>query len=441
MPRIPEMDEPATPSSAWAATSQGQRTWAPPRRDLDVDVLVIGAGFTGLSAALHLRERGRSVAVVDAAEPGWGASGRNGGQVIPGLKDDPDTLEAIHGPDLGRRVVATAGATAETLFSLVRRYNIHCHARQDGWVQPAHSDEALATIRDRADQWERRGVAAELLDAGEVTERLGCAPGLYRGGWLDPRGGCVQPLALARGMASAVAEHGGAVHGGTRVSALRRSGDRWIATAGPATATASRVILATNGYTDDLWPGLGQSLVTVFSQQVATQPLPEHIRQTVLPQGQVASDTRRLMRYYRLDPEGRLLMGGRGVFEDAPALASATPLREELRRVFPQTADVPLETTWAGRVAMTMDHLPHLHVLDDGVFAGLGFNGRGVGMGVTMGRLLADLADGAAPEAMDFPVSRPRRVPLHGLRRPVAAALIGWYRWLDRRDERRTPGA
>ncbi len=427
MTALPELTQPTLPPSLWAATATEAGSFQPFAGKQTVDVLVIGGGYTGLSTALHLAQNGREVMLLDAAEPGWGASGRNGGQVIPGLKDDPDAIVARFGEELGERMVATAGGAADTVFDLVRRHGIRCDAVQNGWIQPAHTEQALEMVRERARQWERRGVAVELLDAERLHAMIGCQP-LYKGGWLDPRGGSVQPLSYARGLARAAVEQGALVHTHSRVLALHREAGLWRAVTTAGEVRCRQLVLATNGYTDGLWPGLQRSVVSLFSQQIATAPIPEALRERILPARYSVSDTRTLLWYFRLDAHGRLLMGGRGPFTDRPSLAQGKPLLEPLHQLFPALRDLPLEFSWAGRIAMTRDHFPHLHALGDGAYAGLGFNGRGVAMGTVMGRLLSELVGGRPPEEMDYPVTPMRPMPFHYLHRPVARMLIQYYK-------------
>lgn len=424
------------PSSLWNTTAIPAPELGRLAGPVRAYAVVIGGGYTGLSAALHLADADRDVVLLDAAEPGWGASGRNGGQVIPGLKDDPDTLQSWLGGEAGRRLTETVGGAADETFALIRRHGIECDAIQRGWIQPAHTDAALATVTARARQWERRGVPVRLLNADDLHELIGCQP-IYRGGWLDLRGGTVQPLSYARGLAQAAVRHGARLFGHARVLGLERDGKQWRAATDNGSVKADHVVLATNGYTDDLWPGLARSVVPMFSQQLATRPLPAELRARILADGQSASDTRRLLWYYRLDAQGRLLMGGRGRFTDRPAFEDGRRLLEALHTLFPETRDVEPEHIWAGRVAMTADHLPHLHVLDRNVFAALGYNGRGVAMATVMGRLLAQLAGGTPAEQMPFPITRLRPIPLHSLRGPAVRALVQYYRFLDARDASR----
>ena len=319
----------------------------------------------------------------------------------------------MFGPDLGARMVRTAGSTAALVFDLVRRHGIACDAIETGWIQPSHSTAGLAAAETRVRQWRERGADVALLSRERIASLVGT--NAYRGGWIDRRGGTVQPLSYARGLATAAARAGARVFARSGARRLRREGESWVVETDAGEIRAEQVVLGTNGYTGDLWPRLKQSVVPVFSLQVATKPLSDNLRRTILPEGQAASDTLRLLRYYRLDRQGRFVLGARGPFKDAdPNDADASGHYAAIRKLFPQLDGVPFEFNWSGRVAMTADHLPHLHELAPGLHSGLGYNGRGVGMATMMGRLLAERASGTPAEAVDFPVIPLRPLPLHG---------------------------
>lgn len=419
----------ALPRSLWAATARPGRPYPELVGAQKGEIAVVGGGFTGLSAALHLAERGKDVLLLEAAEPGWGASGRNGGQVIPGLKYDPDELEEMFGTDLGPRTVKTVGSTADLVFDLVGRYGIDCDAVHKGWIQPAHSEAALNTVSARATQWKRRGADVEILGREQVEALVGSRA--YHGGWIDRRGGSLQPLSYARGLAAAASDQGARIFANSPALKVEQEGGAWKVTTPNGTATVNRIIIGTNAYSDDLWPGLKRTVVPVFSFQVATRPLSDNLRRSILPQGHAASDTRRLLRYYCLDREGRFVLGARGPFRDAPGPEDAARHYAAVRELFPQLGDVEYAYHWAGRVAMTADHLPHLHELAPGVHAGLGFNGRGVAMGTMMGRLLAQRASGVAAEEIDFPVLPLKPIPFHGFNRLAVRLAIQYYRLRD----------
>ena len=424
----------APPASVWTVSAEPAPQTPPLPGDRRADIVVVGAGYTGLSAALHAAERGADVVVLDAAEPGWGASGRNGGQIIPGLKHEPDELEHRYGEATGRRMWQIAGSAADFVFDLVARHKIACHAQRCGWIAAAPHAKALESLRSRTEQWQRRGAPVELLDAARIAELTGTTA--YIGGMLDRSAGALQPLAYARGLAQAAQRAGVAIHGGSAVTRLESSGGTWRAVTAGGIVSARTVVLATNAYSDNLWPGLARTVLPVQSYQVATAPLPAEVRRQVLPGGQVVSDLRRILFYFRLDPDGRLLMGGRGPLHDRGDPALFAGLEATARRLFPQIGAPRWEHRWSGRVALTADHLPHLHEPRPGVLSALGYNGRGVAMATVMGRLLADRALGATPDQIGWPVTPIAPIPLHRWRLPAMALVVRWKRfqdWLDAR--------
>ena len=223
-----------------------------PRLDGDVraDVAVVGGGVTGLSTALHLAQHGARVVLLEAGEPGWGASGRNGGQVNPGLKLDPDTVERDHGKDLGGRMNVFAGAAPQFVFDLIERHGIRCDARRNGTLRAATRAKHAAAVRATAEQLARRGAPVELLEGPELERATGTAR--YLMAMLDRRGGDLNPLSFARGLTRAALGAGAAVYGSTRVRAMKGAGAAWMLDTGAGIVSAQHVVLATNGYTDDL---------------------------------------------------------------------------------------------------------------------------------------------------------------------------------------------
>ncbi|ARP89022.1 FAD-dependent oxidoreductase [Bordetella genomosp. 9] len=426
---MPQEPFPLSPS-LWAATAVPPPPTQPLTESVQADVLVIGGGYAGLSTALHLAERGVNVVVLEAREIGFGGSGRNGGQVIPGLKYDPDELLQRYGPEQGERVIDFAGGTADAVFDLIERHGMNVPRVRAGWIQGAHTPEALDVAHRRAAQWARRGVNAQPLDKGEVSELLGTDK--YLGGWVDRRAGTIQPLSYARELARTAIAAGARVNTDSPVSALQRQGGRWAAvTAAGPTVTADRVVMCTNAYGAGLWPGLKPTIIDANTFQVATRPLPADVRAAILPQGHVSSDTRNLLLYFRQDHEGRLLMGGRGPFREPKGPADWRHLERVMVKMFPAVAGIPFEYRWCGRVAITRDFLPHLHEPEPGLLIDIGCQGRGVGLQTAMGKAMAAYTANGDRNALPVPPSPIKPFPLYGLRRIYVNAVVTWYRMTD----------
>lgn len=416
-------------NSLWSATANQAPECPPLDGDVNAKVAIIGAGFTGLSAALHLAERGIEVVVLEAETPGWGASGRNGGQVNPGLIEDPDQIIAKFGNEMGARMIRLSGGAGDLVFSLIERHDIACDAIQSGWIRAAHNEAAVKMLESRVEQWQRHGGPLRLLTRDETAQMIGTD--IYYGGAIDPRGGNVHPLNYALGLADAAIAAGVRIHGHSKALSLTQEAGQHVIRTAHGRLRADKVLLGTNGYTDGLVPPLAQTVVPVRSTQVATAPLSDNVRASILPGRQAPSDTRRLLLYFRMDAAGRFIMGGRGAYGDQSTLRAQERLRKASLEMFPQLADVEWQHAWGGFVAATADYYPHLNMMGDGIVAGLGYNGRGVAMATAMGKVMADWASGTASADLDFPITSPRPIPLHGLRKLGVQATIAKYRSLD----------
>ena len=270
----------------------------PLRGDEQCDLVVVGAGLLGLSTALHAARAGKAVRVIEARGIGEGASGLNGGQVIPGLKYDPEWLIEHFGAKQGEALIGFAAGTADAVFDLIRNERLDVPSCRSGWIQAAHTQAALEAAAERHRQWAARRADAMLIDAEEIAALTGTSG--YAGGWLDRRAGTVQPLALTRELARIAAEAGARIATGTRATRLTRRDGTWsVETDAGGRMTAPAVVVAANAYADDLVPGLARSIVWLHSLQVATAPLPPQLVTAVLPGGQAVSDSRRILVYYR----------------------------------------------------------------------------------------------------------------------------------------------
>jgi len=407
---------------------------APPSPPLDgprrVQVAVIGAGFTGLSAALQLAEAGTDVVVLEAKEIGWGASGRAFGQVVPYLKISEAAILRHYGPERGAAVIDAVASGPDLVFGLIERHRIECWPVRTGLIFAAHAPAGGRALERRAAFWQQRNAPVELLDAGRCAEMIGSP--VYRTATIDRRGGHINPFAYVRGLARAAAAAGAAIHAHTPVDGISRGDGSWCVRTGRGEITADCVILATNAYTTALWPGLRESVVPVRSYGFVSAGLSDNLRHSILPGRQSLSDTRRVVSAVRMLPDGRLHASARGPLGGPERPTDWRRVNDRVVRLFPQLDRVRWEESWTGFIAMTADHVPRLHELAPGVFAGLGYNGRGIAAATMMGRDLARLAGGATETA--FPRVELQPLPLAPLLPLIARGMAGVYRardWLD----------
>ena len=395
-----------------------------------VGVAVIGGGFTGLSAALHLAEAGADVAVLEARDIGWGASGRAFGQVVPYLKRGHAEIIARYGAERGVRVIDAVAAGPDLVFSLVERHRIACDAVRTGLIFAAHAPAGRRGLERRTSYWQGRGAPVRMLDARGTEAAIGTTA--YEACSLDERGGHLNPFAYAVGLARAASAAGAAIHPGSPVRVIASEGKGWRLEAGQGELLADAVIIATNAYSGALWPGLRESFVAMRGHAIVTKPLSENVRRAILPGRQSMTDTRRLFSGIRVLADGRLHISG-----DGPAFG---PEKDIFRRnvtarvagLFPFLGEPEWRESWSGWVAMTRDWFPRVHELAPGVFAGYGYNGRGIAAATLVGRDLARLAGGGAPaDTLTFPLSPLRPIPAHALAPILAGGLLGWYRLGD----------
>lgn len=383
--------------------------------DIVADAVVIGAGFTGLSAALHLAEAGASVAVLEGAEIGFGGSGRNVGLVNAGMWVMPDDLPGELGEVYGSRLLHLLGEAPSVVFDLVEKHGIPCEIERSGTLHCAVGAKGWSELQERARQWQARGAPVLLLGAEETARKVGTDA--YAGSLLDLRAGTIQPLAYARGLAAAAIGAGARIFTSSPVMDAQEDGSGWRVCTGEGSVRAKWVVVATNAYTVQVWPQIRAELVHLPYFNLATKPLSDHLQKTILPERQGVWDTKEILSSFRFDRQGRLVFGSVGALRGPGRSIHPNWGRRALKRLFPQLGDVEFEFEWYGSIGMTGNSLPKFHRLGRNVVSFSGYNGRGIAPGTTFGRTLARLILGEISEAdLPLPLTEPEPVRYRAVR-------------------------
>lgn len=398
-----------------------ERTAPPPPQttklagDVAVDVAIVGAGYTGLSTALHLAERGQEAVVLEAAEIGSGAAGRSTGMVNAGLWIMPSALNEILGPIYGNRMLDLLRDTPRSVFDIIDKHNIPCERKRVGTIHCGIGKKGVAEIAERARQWQALGAPVQILSPDETRDRTGTTA--FPTSLLDPRAGTIQPLAYVRGLARAAIASGARVFTASPVDAIAREGDNWRLRTPDGSIRAKWIFLSTDVYTSGIVPELRGGQVVLPFFHFATVPLHPSIRRTILPEGHGGWDTRTPMTAFRTDDAGRLIIGSVGALRGTGTSIHRRWARRRMQALFPQVGEVELDCEWYGRIGMTSNHLPRLHAWKQNLIALTGFNGRGIAPGTVFGREIARHISGELPlDAMFLPISSVRNAPFRALR-------------------------
>jgi len=366
---------------------------APRVRDFPqrVDVAIIGAGFTGLSAARTLARSGASVAVFDAQTVGWGASSRNGGMVLTGLKLPAATLIARYGKELTARMYAASLASIDFVEALVRDENIACDFARCGHLEVACKAKHFADFRRSAEETARHfNHQQRLIPKHQLHAEIGSA--IYHGGLVDESSAGVNPARLVAGLATAADRAGAAIFEHAHVDQIQREGaSGWKVATARGTLRAQNVIVATSGYTSRVTPALQKKIIPIGSYIIVTEVLPEKLAAEVSPRNRMIFDSKNYLYYYRLTPDRRMLFGGRAAFfpeTSSTIRRSGAILRGGMLSVYPQLRDAKIEYVWGGTLDFAFDIMPHAGQLD-GLHYSLGYAGHGVAMSTYLGDKIA----------------------------------------------------
>ena len=384
--------------SFWAARAGGAARVARPRleRDVDADVCIVGAGYAGLSAALHLAEAGLEAVVLEAHRAGWGASGRNGGQLGSGFNRSPDALARMIGPAGARAAWDFAEGAKRLVRELARHHGIDIDYRP-GVVHAAHRPRLVAGLHAEARRLADAWGYAEVEPLSREALRARVASPDYHGGALDRGAGHLDPLALALGLARAAEGAGARVFESSEALRIERAGGAWRVVAPAARVRAPRVLVAANGYADALVPELAARVVPINSFVIATGPLGALARE-LLPGDDAVADTRFVIDYFRLAAGDRLVFGGGESYGRRFPADPARLVARALARTFPALADVPIGHAWGGTLAITRHRLPCVIEPRPGLHAMGGWSGHGVALATATGRAFARAALGDRTE-------------------------------------------
>ena len=418
------------PDSWYAASANPSPERPALSESVETDVCIIGAGYTGLSAALFLLEQGFRVVVLEAAKVGFGASGRNGGQIVNSYSRDIDTVERSTTPDAARLIGAMAFEGGRIIRERVARYGIDCDLKNGG-VFAAFNTKQMQHLEAQKALWERYGYdQLEILDHTGIRNVV--ASERYSGGMLDHGGGHIHPLNLALGEAAAVESLGGVIHEQSPAVRIER-GDRPCVHTPNGRVSARFVVVAGNAYLGGLVPELAAKSMPCGTQVIATEPLGDERAASLLPQDYCVEDCNYLLDYFRLSADKRLIYGGGVVYGARDPADIDAIIRKKLLKTFPQLHDVRTEFAWTGNFLLTLSRLPQVGRIGDNIYYSQGCSGHGVTYTHLAGKILAEALRGQA-ERFDAFANLPH-YPFPGGRQfsaPLSALGALYYSLRDR---------
>lgn len=401
------------------------------------DVVIIGGGYTGLSCALELAKRGVQAVVIEAESIGFNASSRNGGMVSGNTKVASLAQSGVFGQELGERLVKETMGVLDFTETLIATHRIDCDYRRSGRVNLAYSREHYEA-QAKAVEWVARitGGDAHMLPRERQREEIGSDH--YCGGQVVANAGSLNPTKYVKGLAEAARRAGALLVDKTRVTGMKRENVAWVVNTDKGTITATNVMAGTNGYTGQATPWLQRRIVPVASFIIATEELPAGLTRELVPNGRMLADSRRVLNYFRLSPDGkRVLWGGRVGTTDMDARESGRRLHRKMTAVWPQLSDVRITHSWNGNVAFTFDFIPHIGQ-HNGLHYAMGCQGSGVPMQSWLGAQIArEIAGGANERSAFAEVAFPTK-PFYTGNPWFLPIVLAWYRLRDRIDRMST---
>ena len=376
-------------SNLWQDTCKKPTQYPTLEEDISVDMAVIGAGFTGLSAALHFRENKTSVAVLETHNIGHGGSGRNVGLVNAGLWLKPDEIIERAGPDYGERLIHFLGKAPQQVFSTINKYQIECEAHHNGTLHCADTIKGRDELKQRQEQWGKFGVDIDLIDKETTARLMGTSE--YCAALHDMRAGSIQPLDYAYGLAKAAADLGANIYCNSPVLSVTRKGDNWSIKTPKGHVRAKKIISATGAYDYQDKDRFSPDMTALYYFQMATAPLSDELQKTILPEKHGTWDTHQILTSFRMNDEGRLIIGSIGHLDKLSYQTHKAWAYRKMRKIYPQLHNQTFTHEWYGRIGLTSSNIPRLAKPHADWVTIWGYNGRGIAPGTVFGRLLAEM--------------------------------------------------
>lgn len=399
--------------------------------DIDADICIVGGGFSGLSTAIHLSQSGHHVTLLEGARIGWGASGRNGGQIVNGLNASLQTIGDRYGDATAEFVGGMVQEGATIISSLVSEYNIACDLKS-GNIFAAFNSKQMKDLEAKKALWQKYGMDEhELLDRAAIQKHIGSKR--YIGGMMDHSGGHIHPLNLALGEAAALRQLGATVYEETRMVSVEGSTTKPVVITDKGRVTCNKLVLCGNAYLGTAEPRLASRVMPVSTQVMATEPLGDALANELLPTDVCVEDVRYILDYYRLSADKRLLFGGGTVYGGTDPSDIRAKLRPAMLKVFPQLHDAKIDFAWSGNFALSYSRVPQMGMLGDNTYYAMGYSGHGVTGSHLFGRILAEAINGDAQRFDRF-----AQLPWHafpgGQRFRAQYSTIGswWYGFRDK---------
>ncbi|MEZ5536054.1 MAG: FAD-binding oxidoreductase [Thiolinea sp.] len=419
------------PASYYAATANTLPPFPEQRGDEQADVCVVGGGFTGLSSALHLAQAGYKVILLEAHKVGWGASGRNGGQLGTGQRLDQDTLEKAHGREIARQLWDLSMESVQLCRELIAEHQIDCDL-QSGIIHADHRRRYVTETQRYVEKLQREYDHEQIrfLSPDEMHEQV--ASPAYYGGSLDLAAAHLHPLNYAQGLAKAAAQAGALMYEQSPVISYAK-GDTLKIKTRSGKISAKYLILACNGYLDGLENRVASRIMPINNFMVATEPMSDAERQAIIRQRYAVADSKFVVNYFRFSADNRLLFGGGENYSFRFPADIKAFVRPHLLEIFPQLQDTRLDYGWGGTLAITLQRMPCFMRVAPNVFSASGYSGHGVAMATLAGKLMAEVVDGTSSR---FDVmNRIKTYPFPGgtlLRWPLLVLAMSWYSLRDR---------